>query len=219
MSEETIVNGQKRLVLVSGRAHPQLAEDIASELDTALVHTDARTFANGEIYARYDESVRGCDAFVIQSHTAPDQRVAHGAAHHGGCPQAGIGEAHHRGRPLLPVRQAGQEGSRSRTDLRPARRRPVPCRRRRPHHERRPARRPDPGFLRRPGRPPVRHAGAARALPGAARPGHPHRRLARHGPCARRRHLERQARRSARHHPQAPRPARAEPGLGARDRR
>ncbi|MFD1714376.1 ribose-phosphate diphosphokinase [Amnibacterium flavum] len=63
--------GEKRLVIVSGRAHPQLARDIAAELDTAVVPTDARTFANGELYARYDESVRGCDAFVIQSHTAP----------------------------------------------------------------------------------------------------------------------------------------------------
>ena len=65
------ISGEKRLVLVSGRAHPQLAEDIASELGSELVPTDARTFANGEIYARYDESVRGCDAFVIQSHGAP----------------------------------------------------------------------------------------------------------------------------------------------------
>ncbi|CAO1650051.1 ribose-phosphate diphosphokinase [Salinibacterium sp. NSLL150] len=65
------VSGQKRLVLVSGRAHPQLALDIAEELGSDLVPTDARTFANGEIYARYDESVRGCDAFVIQSHTEP----------------------------------------------------------------------------------------------------------------------------------------------------
>ncbi len=65
------ITGQKRLVLVSGRAHPQLAEDIATELGSELVPTDARTFANGEIYARYGESVRGCDAFVIQSHTAP----------------------------------------------------------------------------------------------------------------------------------------------------
>jgi ribose-phosphate pyrophosphokinase len=65
------ISGQKRLVLVSGRAHPQLALDIASELGSDLVPTDARTFANGEIYARYDESVRGCDAFVIQSHTEP----------------------------------------------------------------------------------------------------------------------------------------------------
>lgn len=64
-------SGEKRLVLVSGRAHPQLALDIASELGSELVPTDARTFANGELYTRYDESVRGCDAFVIQSHTAP----------------------------------------------------------------------------------------------------------------------------------------------------
>ena len=63
--------GEKRLVLVSGRAHMQLAEDIATELDSELVHTDARTFANGEIYARFDESLRGTDVFVIQSHTSP----------------------------------------------------------------------------------------------------------------------------------------------------
>ena len=68
---EIKITGQKRLVIVSGRAHPQLAIDIAEELGSELVHTDARTFANGEIYARYDESVRGCDAFVIQSHTNP----------------------------------------------------------------------------------------------------------------------------------------------------
>ena len=68
---EIKITGQKRLVIVSGRAHPQLAIDIAAELDTDLVSTNARTFANGEIYARYDESVRGCDAFVIQSHTDP----------------------------------------------------------------------------------------------------------------------------------------------------
>jgi ribose-phosphate pyrophosphokinase len=48
-----------------------LAHDVAEYLQTDVVHTDARTFANGEIYARYDESVRGCDAFVIQSHAAP----------------------------------------------------------------------------------------------------------------------------------------------------
>ena len=68
---EIKIKGEKRLVIVSGRAHPQLALDIAEHLETEIVHTDARTFANGEIYARYDESVRGCDAFVIQSHTSP----------------------------------------------------------------------------------------------------------------------------------------------------
>ena len=65
------ITGQKRLVLVSGRAHLQLAEDIATELGSELVPTDTRTFANGEIYARFEESVRGADMFVIQSHTSP----------------------------------------------------------------------------------------------------------------------------------------------------
>ena len=63
--------GGKHLVLVSGRAHPQLAEAVAAELGCALVHTTAYDFANGEIYVRYAESVRGADAFVLQSHTAP----------------------------------------------------------------------------------------------------------------------------------------------------
>jgi ribose-phosphate pyrophosphokinase len=65
------IGSQKRLVIVSGRAYPELAANVAAELDTELVHTDARTFANGEIYARFDESVRGTDMFVIQSHTEP----------------------------------------------------------------------------------------------------------------------------------------------------
>jgi ribose-phosphate pyrophosphokinase len=62
---------QKNLVLVSGRAHPELAEQVAKELGTDLVPTEARTFANGEIYARFGESVRGCDAFVLQAHPFP----------------------------------------------------------------------------------------------------------------------------------------------------
>ncbi|MGA0210591.1 MAG: ribose-phosphate diphosphokinase [Pontimonas sp.] len=62
---------KKNLVLVSGRAHPALAEAVAKELGTELVPAETRTFANGEIYARYGDSVRGCDAFVIQSHGTP----------------------------------------------------------------------------------------------------------------------------------------------------
>ncbi len=68
---EIKTSGMKRLVLVSGRAHPELALQIADELGSEVVPTDARTFANGEIYARFGESVRGSDAFVIQSHTSP----------------------------------------------------------------------------------------------------------------------------------------------------
>jgi ribose-phosphate pyrophosphokinase len=66
-----IASGDKRLVLVSGRAHPALAEAVAAELHTSLVPVDARTFADGQIYTRMEESVRGSEAFVIQSHAAP----------------------------------------------------------------------------------------------------------------------------------------------------
>jgi len=62
---------EKNLMVFSGRAHPTLAEEVARQLDTRLVPTSAYEFANGEIYVRYEESVRGCDAFVIQSHTMP----------------------------------------------------------------------------------------------------------------------------------------------------
>ncbi|HEY6935056.1 MAG TPA: ribose-phosphate diphosphokinase [Marmoricola sp.] len=62
---------EKNLMVFSGRAHPELAREVADELGTGLVPTQAYEFANSEIYIRYEESVRGCDAFVIQSHTAP----------------------------------------------------------------------------------------------------------------------------------------------------
>ena len=63
--------GEKRLVVVSGRAHPALAEAVAEELSTQLLPVDFRSYPDGEVYARMDESVRGCDVFVIQSHAAP----------------------------------------------------------------------------------------------------------------------------------------------------
>ncbi|HET6938023.1 MAG TPA: ribose-phosphate diphosphokinase, partial [Nocardioides sp.] len=62
---------EKNLMVFSGRAHPLLAEEVTDLLGTALVPQSAYEFANSEIYVRYEESVRGCDAFVIQSHTAP----------------------------------------------------------------------------------------------------------------------------------------------------
>jgi ribose-phosphate pyrophosphokinase len=63
--------GEKKLMLFSGRAHPDLAEAVAHELDVELVPTRAFDFANGEIYVRFEESARGADCFLIQSHTNP----------------------------------------------------------------------------------------------------------------------------------------------------
>ncbi len=62
---------EKNLMVFSGRAHPELAVEVASLLGISLVPTTAYEFANSEIYVRFQESVRGSDAFVIQSHTAP----------------------------------------------------------------------------------------------------------------------------------------------------
>ncbi|WP_427016714.1 ribose-phosphate diphosphokinase [Pseudarthrobacter sp. P1] len=64
-------NVDKKLVLASGRAHPELAEEVARELETELLPMSAYDFANGEIYVRSPESVRGKDVFIIQSHPAP----------------------------------------------------------------------------------------------------------------------------------------------------
>jgi ribose-phosphate pyrophosphokinase len=61
----------KNLMLLSGRGYPELAEEIASELGITCTPTSAYDFANGEVYVRYEESVRGCDAFVVQSMTDP----------------------------------------------------------------------------------------------------------------------------------------------------
>ena len=62
---------QKRLVLLAGRSYPELAEEVAANLGIPLSPTMAYDFANGEIFVRFEESVRGTDAFVLQSHTTP----------------------------------------------------------------------------------------------------------------------------------------------------
>ncbi|MFT3970807.1 MAG: ribose-phosphate diphosphokinase [Micropruina sp.] len=62
---------EKHLMLCTGRAYPELAEEVAELLGVDLVPTRQVTYANSEIYVRFEESVRGADAFVIQSHPAP----------------------------------------------------------------------------------------------------------------------------------------------------
>jgi ribose-phosphate pyrophosphokinase len=66
-------------MLFSGRAHPELAGEVAKHLDVTVTPQSAYSFANGEIFVRFEESVRGCDAFVIQAHSAPinDQIMEH----------------------------------------------------------------------------------------------------------------------------------------------
>jgi ribose-phosphate pyrophosphokinase len=62
---------QKKLMLFGGRAYPELAAEVADCMGIEPGPARLYDFANGEIMVRYLESVRGCDAFVLQSHTAP----------------------------------------------------------------------------------------------------------------------------------------------------
>jgi ribose-phosphate pyrophosphokinase len=60
------VEYDKRLMLVAGRANRELAAKIADKLGVALSPATTKTFANGEVYCRFEESVRGADVFIVQ---------------------------------------------------------------------------------------------------------------------------------------------------------
>ena len=62
---------EKKMMLFAGRAFPELGEEIAGCLGIEPTPSRLYDFSNGEIFVRYLASVRGCDAFVVQSHTAP----------------------------------------------------------------------------------------------------------------------------------------------------
>jgi ribose-phosphate pyrophosphokinase len=64
-----VAENRKSLMLFSGRAFPELAQEIGEVLGVAPTPTEVYDFANGEIFVRYEESVRGSDAFVVQSIT------------------------------------------------------------------------------------------------------------------------------------------------------
>src|SRR5919197_299611 len=62
---------KKKLMLFSGRANIALAKEIAESLGVPLGEVELSTFANGEIYCRYLESIRGADVFIVKSHSTP----------------------------------------------------------------------------------------------------------------------------------------------------
>jgi ribose-phosphate pyrophosphokinase len=67
---------QKRLMVVAGRSHPELAERIVGKLGCELGQIELETFADGETYVRFSESVRGADMFIVQTAAKPvDQNL------------------------------------------------------------------------------------------------------------------------------------------------
>jgi hypothetical protein len=82
------VDSQKRMMVFSGTSNRGLAEGVAGHLGIELGNVKISKFANGEIYVRFLESVRGADVFLVHSICDAGQRRPHGAAHHGRCGQA-----------------------------------------------------------------------------------------------------------------------------------
>ena len=74
MSTSLPIDYDKRLMLFSGRANPELAAKIADKLGVDLGPVTLKTFSNGEVYCRYDESIRGADVFIIQPTCANPER-------------------------------------------------------------------------------------------------------------------------------------------------
>jgi ribose-phosphate pyrophosphokinase len=66
MATSIPIDYNKRLMLFSGRANPELAARIAGKLGVDLGPVNLKTFSSGEVYCRYDESIRGADVFLIQ---------------------------------------------------------------------------------------------------------------------------------------------------------
>ncbi|GAA4188415.1 ribose-phosphate diphosphokinase [Microbacterium oryzae] len=62
-----VTKTKKRLVVVAGRSHPELAQAVGEQLGIGIAPTEHRTFASGEIYTRFEVSMRGSDVFLIQS--------------------------------------------------------------------------------------------------------------------------------------------------------
>lgn len=62
---------EKRMLVFAGTSNPELADGVASHLGIELGNVKIESFANGEIYVRYLQSVRGCDVFILQSMCVP----------------------------------------------------------------------------------------------------------------------------------------------------
>jgi ribose-phosphate pyrophosphokinase len=74
MATSLPIDYDKRLMLFSGRANPELAAKIADKLGVDLGPVTLKTFSNGEVYCRYEESIRGADVFIIQPTCANPER-------------------------------------------------------------------------------------------------------------------------------------------------
>ena len=66
---------KNKLKIFSGRSNPEISEKIANSLDRSLGNISIRTFSDGEIWVKYEENIRGCDIFIIQSTNGPSENI------------------------------------------------------------------------------------------------------------------------------------------------
>ena len=114
---------QRRLMLFSGARTPSSPAKIGERLGVEFGEVTLKTFANGEVYCRFEESIRGADVFIVQTGCVPVDTPPDGALLHDPGRQARLGQADHRRHPALPVRAPGPQGAAARADLRAAGRR------------------------------------------------------------------------------------------------
>ena len=155
---------RRRLRVFSGTSNPELAERIAERLGTTLGPVEHETFANGETYCRFGESIRGADVFLVQSCSPPvnDHLVELLLMIHA----ARLASAHRitAVMPWFPYSRQDKKSASAGADLGPARgRRSRGCRYRSSAHDGPPCR-TDSGLLRDPGRPYDGAAALRRAL-------------------------------------------------------
>ena len=165
---------EKRMMVFGGRSSGELASKIAQKLDIDLGQVTLKTFADGEVYCRYEESIRGADVFIVQSTCSNEQT---GLTPNDSLVElltmidAAQGASAHRIIAVMPwygyARQDKKSAPREPITARIVAKTPGGGRRRpRPHHG--PPRRPGAGLLPRPGRP---HDGDADADPVVHRSG------------------------------------------------
>ncbi len=108
---------KKTLMLFAGQGNEDLSREIAECIGSPLGDVKLSTFASGELYARYGESIRGADVFVVQSHCEPiNDRIMQQLLMIDAAKRA-VGVPDHRGVSVLRLRPAGPEGRRPRADL------------------------------------------------------------------------------------------------------
>ena len=153
------------LLVFSGRAHPALTEAICAYLQIEMGHLRLGNFSDGEIYCQIQDNVRGADVFIVQPTGPPAndslmELLIMLDAFRRASPARRL-----RRHPLPRLCPPGPQGRAAGADHGQAGRQPDHHRRRRPPAHHRPPRRPDPGLLRHPGRPPLRGAGSDRGDP------------------------------------------------------